>query len=256
MSRNKDKDKKNKKPKGSWVGSLVRKDDADEMERKARKKAGKQEKKQAKKVKKMDKKERKAEAKLEKHQEAAAVQLRASFDQFIYAHRPTRRPGTHWEYLDIKTPETLTSQPIIFLPPGALRPEACFEFLVRAAQRFRVVAVVFPGDFTSLADYVAGVELILSHASISKAHFVGVGFGGFVAHQLLTQRSDLFLSLTLAFSSPPDPEFGKIVRRFARGDNIERSPELFPYFTGFGEKFREETEADALNSAELVRGGG
>lgn len=50
------------KKRGSWVGSLVKKDAA-AMERKARKKAGKQERKQEKKVRKLQKKEAKAEAK-------------------------------------------------------------------------------------------------------------------------------------------------------------------------------------------------
>lgn len=60
------------KKRGSWVGSLVKKDAA-AMERKARKKAGKQERKQEKKVRKLQKKEAKAEAKGQKGHERSHV---------------------------------------------------------------------------------------------------------------------------------------------------------------------------------------
>lgn len=196
-------DKKLKKPKeakGSLIGSLVRNQSSAEMERKARKKAGKQEKKQEKKVQKLQKKERKAEAKGSALLNAEALALRTAFDQFIIAHRPIRRPGTQWEYLDVKPSSAASSDAFVFLPPGALRPEAYFELLTRMSQRGRVLAVVFPTDFTSLADYVAGVELILSHASIPKAHFFAIGFGGFVAHQLLAQvRTKVTLPLILHY---------------------------------------------------------
>lgn len=116
-------------------------------------------------------------------QEAEAQAQRTAFDQFIIAHRPTRRPGTHWEYLDIKyvrvyigislsshsaaslfrsatTPAD--AEPVVFLPPGALRPEAFFDLLTRLSAKHRVMAVVFPADFSALADYVGTLTTLTS----------------------------------------------------------------------------------------------
>ena len=78
-----------------------------------------------------------------------------------------------------------------------------FEHILGFAQYFRVIAPWFPEYFNEIADYPAGLSLIMRHENIKKAHFFGIGFGAVVANFFLFKHPNRVITCSLVHSTLP-----------------------------------------------------
>lgn len=110
--------------------------------------------------------------------------------------------GTTWTYYDI-APATGYTETMILLHSGGIRPELMFEHILGFAKHFRVIAPWFPEYFNEIADYPAGLSLIMRHENIKRAHFFGIGFGAVVANYFLYKHPSRVITCSLAHSTLP-----------------------------------------------------
>jgi pimeloyl-ACP methyl ester carboxylesterase len=116
--------------------------------------------------------------------------------------------GLEWNYLTSgKGAETL-----VLLPGGLGAGEAWFKLILALEGEGRIIAPTYPLAQT-IDELVTGVNAILEHEGVARAHVLGTSLGGFVAQAFVRKYPERVERLVLANTTAPSLEFAKAVQR-------------------------------------------
>ena len=111
-----------------------------------------------------------------------------------YPYKRATVHGTEWRYIDTGSGE----QVLLALSGATCIAEMARLYIEHFAQRNRVISPDYPAldTMTGLVDGIAG---ILDREGISRAHVIGVSYGGFVAQAFVRRHPDRTASLIVIF---------------------------------------------------------
>jgi pimeloyl-ACP methyl ester carboxylesterase len=111
--------------------------------------------------------------------------------------------------------------------PGAFAThDALFPLVSELERDHRVIAMSIHPDVESLEEFSTAVDAVMRAEGVTRAHFIGVSFGGWLAQQIATTRRELVCSLILIHSFALSPRERQRLRWVAplAGAVVRRAP--------------------------------
>ena len=165
-----------------------------------------------------------------------------------YPYKRATVHGTEWRYIDTGSGE----QVLLALSGATCIAEMARLYIEHFAQRNRVISPDYPAldTMTGLVDGIAG---ILDREGISRAHLIGVSYGGFVAQAFVRRHPDRTASLILSHTLLPEREVVEQAAKAVRWMRLLPATALRAYFRmRLGKLFPEEQHPELTLSKALL----
>lgn len=104
----------------------------------------------------------------------------------------------HWRYFRLGD-----GSAVVILPGGLRRVAFGFEVIQRIAAHHAVIALDLP-PLASVAEFVDGVDRIMTAEGITRAALIGQSYGGLVAQAYVARRPERVTRLILTSTGPAD----------------------------------------------------
>ncbi|MCA9914401.1 MAG: alpha/beta hydrolase, partial [Anaerolineae bacterium] len=109
--------------------------------------------------------------------------------------------GKHtWTYYETGDP---SEEALLLLHGSGGTAETMFRYIEGFGANFHVVAPNLPASISQLGDAVAGLQALLQHIGIQKAHVIGFSFGAMLAQMFVRRFPDAVLDLILTHTMIP-----------------------------------------------------
>lgn len=135
-------------------------------------------------------------------QSSTASTLAARLQQFR-ASVPLKsiQLGRHtWTYYETGDP---SEEALLLLHGSGGTAETMFRYVEGFGTNFHVVAPNLPASINKLGDAVAGLQALLQHVGIERAHVIGFSFGAMLAQMFIRRFPDSVLDLILTHTVIP-----------------------------------------------------
>ncbi len=108
--------------------------------------------------------------------------------------------GHQWSYYEVGDP---AEDPLLLLHGSGGKAEAMFRYIEGFSANFRVIAPDLPASISKMPDAIAGLQALLAHVGIQRAHLVGFSFGAMLAQMFIRRFPDSVLDMILTHTVIP-----------------------------------------------------
>lgn len=117
--------------------------------------------------------------------------------------------GTEWRYRVTAD----TGPALLMLHGGGGSADSLFRYVARLSPRLQLLVPSVPTSVATVAEALAGIRAIISHAGIQPSNYLGFSMGGMLEQVMLRQAPQGIRSMTLFHCPLPSPSFADVLER-------------------------------------------
>lgn len=117
--------------------------------------------------------------------------------------------GTEWRYRVTAD----TGPVLLMLHGGGGSADSLFRYVARLSPRVQLILPSVPTSVATVAEAIAGIRAIITHAGIQPSNYLGFSMGGMLEQVMLREAPEGIRSLTLFHCPPPNPSFADALER-------------------------------------------